>query len=191
MAESMSYDQFMGLMEQLVSQSRTTGKKQKESYINYTELNFRRMKRWDKTFKIPDNIQEQISNVQTPMNWLVLTESWCGDAAPTLPVMNRISELNANIHLGILLRDQNLDLMNHFLTAGAMSIPKLIAFERNSGRIFGEWGPLPTEAHKMAREFKEENAVLTAEFKEDLQRWFNRDKGRNTLEDLVSILALK
>lgn len=187
----MSYSEFMALMEKLVSAGETSGSEQKESLVNYTQLNLRRMIRWDKTFKIPWHIQMLIGKVQDPINLLVLTESWCGDAAPTLPVMNRIAELNPNIQLGVLLRDEHLDLMNHFLTQGAMSIPKLVVFKQDSGKIIGEWGPLPTEAQKMAREFKEKNGLLTAAFKEDLQRWFNQDKGQSTLEDLLSILALK
>ncbi len=191
MEESISYSDFMALMDKLESEGATTGPEQKDSLINYTQLNFRRMKRWDKTFKIPEHIQELIRQVRTPMNWLVLTESWCGDAAPTMPVMNKIAELNPNIRLGILMRDEHLDLMAHFHTEGALSIPKLIVFEQGSGHIIGEWGPWASEATKLAKDFKKENGTLTAAFKEDLQRWYNNDKGRNTLEDLLGILALK
>ncbi len=191
MKESISYSEFMVLMENLVSNSATTGPDQKDSLINYTQLNFQRMKRWDKTFKIPGHIQERIKKLETPMNWLVLTESWCGDAAPTMPVMNKIAELNPNIRLGILMRDEHLDLMSHFHTEGALSIPKLVVFEQESGHIIGDWGPWASEATRMAKNFKNENGMLTASFKEDLQRWYNSDKGRNTLEDLLGILALK
>ena len=30
--------------------------------------------------------------------------------------------------------------------------------------------------------------MLTPEFKEDLQRWYNKDKGQSIVEDLVSLL---
>ena len=189
--EGMTYGAFKRLSEKLTSQGMTTGPEQSESLINYTELNDRRMKRWDKTLRFPENEVEKIMSVNRKINWLVLTESWCGDAAPTIPVMNKISEINPNIDLRIILRDEHLDLMDQFLTQNARSIPKLISFDAQSGKVLGTWGPRPGTAMKMAKDFREKNGSLTAEFKEELQRWYNADKGQDTLEDLLELLALK
>ena len=189
--QGMPYAEFRTLVDQLAAEGKTTGIDQKESFINYTQLNSHRMKRWDKTFKIPEGTIDLIKGFDKKVNWVVLTESWCGDASPTLPVMNRIAALNPNIQLRILLRDENLDLMEQFRTNGALSIPKLIASDADTGRILGEWGPRPSIATQMARDFKEEHGLLTPEFKEDLQHWYNRDKGQNTLDDLLDLLALK
>lgn len=190
-SEAMSYKDFRSLVDELAAKGQTSGSDQKESLINYTQLNSRRMKRWDKTFTIPENIKDQIRQINRRVNWLVLTESWCGDAAPTMPVMNKIAESNPNIELRVLLRDEHLDLMHLFRTDGSLSIPKLIGMEEKSGMIVSEWGPRPSKATKLAMEFKRKNGILSPEFKEELQRWYNTDKGQNTLDDLLHLLALK
>lgn len=189
--QAMTYEAFGKLNERLAADRQTTGEEQTESYIRYTLLNYRRMKRWDKTFRLPESSIDQIKSVGRKIFWLVLTESWCGDAAPTLPVMNKIAELNPNIQLGILLRDEHLDLMERFRTEGALSIPKLISVDLKTGDILGEWGPRPDRAAQMVREYKEKHGALTPEFREELQRWYNSDKGFGTLEELLELLPLE
>lgn len=190
-AEAMTYEEFRSMVDRFALEGRTSGPEQKESYIDYTILNSRRMKRWDKTFKLGDQTAEQLANLKSNTNWLVFTETWCGDAAPTMPVMNKIALQSPNIELRVLLRDEHLDLMDHFRTNGNLSIPKLISFDGETGRVKGEWGPLPSEATRIAADFKKENGKLTAEFKEELQRWFNQDRGKDTLSDMMRLLALE
>ena len=190
-SQAMSYKEFRYMVDTYAEEGRTSGPEQKESLINYTLLNSRRMKRWDKTFKLDDSVKEKLATLNTRINWLVLTETWCGDAAPTMPVMNRIAEENPNIDLRVLLRDEHLDLMDLFRTEGTLSIPKLISFEEKTGRLLGDWGPRPAIAAQKASEYKRENGKLTPEFKEELQRWFNQDKGKDTLSDLLRLLALE
>jgi len=105
--------------------------------------------------------------------------------------MQKIAELNPNLTLKVVLRDENLDLMNQFLTNNAMSIPKLIAVDDETESVIGEWGPRPSIATKMVVDYKAEHGTLTPEFKQDLQVWYNKNKGQNILEDLVELLPLK
>jgi thiol-disulfide isomerase/thioredoxin len=130
---SVSYNEFILLVKELVAKNSTTGVEKTESLINYTKLNERRIKRWNKTLKISDESKKVIENFSKETTWLVLTESWCGDAAHVMPVMNKIAELNDNIDLKVVLRDQNKELMNQFLTNGNKSIPKLIMIDDESG----------------------------------------------------------
>lgn len=185
--KGMSYQTYRDLVSDLSKNRQTTGEEQLESLINYTELNDRRMKRWDKTLKIPVDIQERIAKMDTKITFLVLSESWCGDAAPSVPVMNKIAELNPNIDLKVVLRDENLELMDEFLTNGSRSIPKLIVFNRESEEVVGEWGPRPSIATQMVEDYKKEHGSIDSQFKQDLQLWYNKDKGQNTLEDLAEL----
>ena len=187
----MSYTAYRDLVNDLAKNRATTGPEQLESLINYTELNDRRMSRWDKTLKISEEIQEKLANLDSNLDFLVLTESWCGDASPSLPVINKIAELNENIDLKIVLRDENLPLMDEFLTNGSRSIPKLILWDKDKEEVVGDWGPRPSVATQMVEDYKKEHGKLTAEFKQDLQIWYNKDKGRNILEDLLGLLTLK
>jgi len=188
---SSSYEVYRDKVHELAINGKTTGETQSKALIEYTQLNDRRMNRWDKTLKIPADIQEKITQVGKKLVFLVLTESWCGDASPSLPVMNKIASLSENIELRVVLRDENLELMNQFLTNSSMSIPKLIIIDNDSEEVLADWGPRPSVATKMVEEYKAEHGKLTPEFKQDLQVWYNKDKGQNTLEDIVALLPLK
>ena len=86
------------------------------------------------------------------------------------------------------MRDENEDLMNHFLTNGGKAIPKLIMIDRTTNEVLDSYGPRPSEATKLVTEYKNEHGLLTQEFKEDLQHWYNADKGQNVIQDLMSLL---
>lgn len=187
--KSISYQEYRTLVSDLVAKKGTTGVEQTEALANYTMLNDRRMKRWDKTIKVSEAIEKQVSKLEAKQTWLVLTESWCGDAAHVMPAINKLAELNDNIDFKVVMRDENEALMNAFLTNGGKSIPKLILVDDASGAVLDSYGPRPTEATKMVNDYKTEHGKLTPEFKEDLQRWYNKDKGQNVLNDLVKILS--
>ncbi|MFH6603395.1 thioredoxin family protein [Maribacter algicola] len=185
---AIKYDEYRKMVSQMAQDGRSTGPKQTEALANYTILNDRRMKRFDKTFKIKPEYAEKIKGHKRKVIWLVLTESWCGDAAPSLPVMNKMAELNPNIDFKVALRDENIELMDRFRYNETLSIPKLIMTDKTTGEILGDWGPRPSTATKMAEKNKKEHGKLTAEFKEGLQVWYNKDKGQNILDDLIGLL---
>ncbi|WP_274474062.1 thioredoxin family protein [Mangrovimonas aestuarii] len=186
--KGMSYSEYRELVKTLVENKSTTGNDQSEAMVNYTVLSNRRMKRWDKTIKLSDEIKETISNIDVNQAWLLITESWCGDAAHVVPVINAVAELNSGIDLKLVLRDENEALMDNFLTNGGRSIPKLIAIDNKTGEVINTYGPRPSTATQMVDDFKIEHGSLTADFKEDLQRWYNADKGQTTVDDLVRLL---
>ena len=51
-----SYKNYIALTETLVAQKKTSGPEQSEERIGYTKLNLQRMYRWEKTFKVKDEL---------------------------------------------------------------------------------------------------------------------------------------
>ena len=190
LTKAISYSEYRSLINELTEQASTTGAEKTEALINYTMLNNRRMKRWDKTVKVTEDIQERIANYNGDLTWLVITESWCGDAAHVIPVLNKLAELNEGIDLKLVFRDENPELMDQFLTNGGRAIAKLIMIDNISGEVKDTFGPRPSEATQMVNEYKQKFGKLTPEFKEDLQRWYNKDKGQNIIDDMVALLAV-
>lgn len=189
LAKSISYDTYKNLVNELADTEGTTGLEQTEALINYTKLNARRMKRWDKTLKISDDNKKKVLEFNHSITWLIITESWCGDAAHVIPVLNKLAELNDNIDLKIVLRDENLELMDMFLTNGGRAIAKLIMIDNESGEVLNTFGPRPSEATALVNNYKAEHGKLTPEFKEDLQVWYNKNKGQNIIHDAVKLLC--
>ena len=188
LAAGTSYKEFREEVSNHAKLKTTTGPNQTDALINYTKLNDARMRRLDKTTKISETHQALFSNYQKKVTWLILTESWCGDAAQSLPVLNKIASITPHLTLKIVLRDAHIDLMQHFLTNEAMAIPKLIAIDEVSGVIIGQWGPRPSEATKMVTHYKVANGSLSTEFKKDLQIWYTKDKGQSIIDDITEVL---
>lgn len=187
--KSISYKTYKDLVNTLAETNGTTGIEQTEALINYTKLNARRMKRWDKTLKVSETTKAKVLEFNTPITWLVITESWCGDAAHVIPVLNKLAELNPNIDLKLVLRDENLELMDMFLTNGGRAIAKLIVIDNETGQVLDSYGPRPSEATTLVNNYKAEYGKLTPEFKETLQVWYNKNKGQNIIDDITKMLC--
>ncbi len=186
--KAISYDAYKSLVKNLLEENKTTGPNQSEDLLNYTILNDRRMDRLDKTIKISEETIENIKNIKSQV-WLVISEAWCGDAAQNLPTLHKISQASDFIEFKIILRDENPELMDAFLTNGGKSIPKMILIDTETLEVINTWGPRPSEATKMVKDYKEEHGALDAEFKKDLQVWYNKNKGINLQEDILKLVT--
>lgn len=185
--KGISYEAYRSLVSDLLTSGKSTGIEQSEALLDYSMLNDRRMKRLDKTIQLSEETITTAKSVQEPVTWLVLSEGWCGDAAQTLPIINKIANQSDFIDLKIVLRDENEELMNQFLTNGGKSIPKLIALNKHN-EVINSWGPRPSFATKMVQDYKEKHGQLDADFKQDLQVWYNKDKGADTQKDMLTLL---
>ena len=57
-----------------------------------------------------------------------------------------------------------------------------------NNEVISSWGPRPSIATKMVNDYKEKHGGLDADFKRDLQVWYNKNKGENIQEDIVAFL---
>lgn len=187
---SKTYQDYMQLMQELVQSGQSTGAVQSEALTNYTLLNNKRMQRLNKTLTISDKMALPIAQDQRALHFLVLSESWCGDAAQSLPMLNKIVDLNALWSLSVVSRDAHLELMDQYLTLGGRSIPKVLICDQNTLEVIAHWGPRPTIATQMVADYKAAHGGLDAAFKQSLQLWYNKDKGQSTLADILALLGL-
>lgn len=188
LASAMSYQNYRDLVADYAETGQTTGEDQTESLIQYTLLNNARMRRLDKTVHLPEAVTEKLKSFQGNVTWLVLTESWCGDASQSMPAMNALAQLADGIDFKVILRDEHPELMDRFLTNNARSIPKLLVWDRDREEVIATWGPRPSIATQMVNDYKQEHGSLTPEFKKDLQVWYNKDKSQNIIDDLSDLI---
>lgn len=183
-----SYTAYKEMVLQLLKEGKSTGGVQNSDLFHYTKLNNQRMKRLDKQTKLHEETLTKAQRINKEFTWLVLTESWCGDAAQTLPVINKFAEANKKIDLKVVLRDENEELMNKFLTNGSKSIPKLIVVDNASLEVVGSWGPRSAKASKIVTEYKEKHGKIDAQLKTDLQNWYNDDKGTHIEMEMLELI---
>jgi hypothetical protein len=185
--KSMSFSEYVALIDRLLEERKTTGEKQSEEMFNYGKLNRQRMKRLEKTVELKQSLVEQIRAFDRKMIWLIITEGWCGDAAQNIPVIEKIAAENLKIETKYILRDENLNLMDKFLTNGARSIPKLIALDAETLEVPGTWGPRPEVLMDYFYEMRE-SGLGKPEMMENLQRWYISDKNQSVQKEFEVLL---
>ena len=95
---------------------------------------------------------------------------------------------NDLIDLRIVLRDENSELMDGFLTNGSRSIPKLILVNPEDNTVLGSWGPRPAGATQLVKDYKAKYGVINQEAKTELQKWYLHDKGIRTMLEIADLL---
>ena len=185
---SCSYSEYRNKVSKLLQEGKSSGNTQSEDLLHYSQLNETRMNRLEKTIKISEENVLKLKNLDKAYIWLVLSEGWCGDAAQLLPIFNKMADLSDNIDLKIVFRDENEALMNLFLTNGGKSIPKLIVLEKEILNVIADWGPRPSGATKLMKDYKEKFGVIDETIKTELQLWYLHDKGISTQNEIINLL---
>lgn len=123
---------------------------------------------------------------------LVITEDWCGDAMLNNPILRRIAEA-ASIDVRTVLRDENVELIDRYLTNGGRSIPIFILLD-GYGNVLDKWGPRAPKLQqyvmdgraqlpeKDAADFEEKQKVFYAKLMDEFTS--NPDNWQAVYEDI-------
>ena len=185
--KSMTFAEYIALIDGLLVEGKTTGTNQSETMFNYGKLNRQRMKRLGKTADLNEPLKIKAQNIESKIIWLIITEGWCGDAAQNIPIIEKIAAENPNIETRYVLRDENLELMDAYLTNNARSIPKLIALDAGNLEVIGTWGPRPQIAMDLFYELRKQGMEKSLQM-ENLQRWYLSDKNQSIQIEFENLL---
>lgn len=190
LANSYTYADYRSLVAELVDQGKTTGPNQSEFYVGITMLNKSRMDRLDKKARFATDTETVLDNLSDRYTFLVITEAWCGDAAQTVPLINHLAEATPMIDLRLVLRDDNLALMDQYLTNGGRSIPKVIILDQDTLEPLGTWGPRPMPAQQMVLDYKNlpEPKQDSQDFTVSVHKWYAKDKTQTSQKELADLL---
>ncbi|WP_050613992.1 thioredoxin family protein [Bacillus testis] len=123
-----------------------------QEYIDYMQTNKDNMLQIKEQFTLHS---PQKAGLLKPhrLRALVLTADWCGDAMVNLPVFMAIAH-EAGIEARYLIRDENLDLMDQYLTNGtARSIPIIILADEEGNEV-AKWGPRAPSVQQKVTELR-------------------------------------
>ncbi|MGV3540936.1 MAG: thioredoxin family protein [Rufibacter sp.] len=185
-AQSLSFSDYMELVRQAVAQGKTTGLDQSAFLAQLTKNCLNIMERTYQTPLLPQLV-ELAQRVETPQLWLVLTEGWCGDAAIHLPVLAALAEQSPNIALRTILRTEQPEVMDAYLTNGGKSIPKLIALHADTLEPLGTWGPRPQVLQEYILALKQQELPLPQFIEKSLQH-SEEDNGQSLQQELLQLL---
>jgi hypothetical protein len=186
---SYSYKEYRALMQAYAAEGKTTGEST-EAHVYYTHLNEARMHRLDKSLQLSPEVALQLEELQQDLIWIVLAETWCGDAAQVVPILDKMAAHTPKIEMHVVLRDEHPELMDLFLTNGTRSIPKLIIVDKISGAVLGDFGPRPIGAKQLIIDYKAAHGVVDETAKTALQKWYLNDKGMSTQHEIMELLKV-
>jgi len=186
--QSYNYDEYKKMVIKYAEEYTTSGEQLKER-IAATLINAQRMKRIDKQCIINYNLHTLTSQINKKQKWLLISETWCGDSAQCVPVIAKIAELNTNIKLEIIYRDEHLDIIDSFLTNGSRSIPKLISIDEETESINFIWGPRPKAIQDKVSELKANNPEITHDdLVKNIHLWYTQDKTKSIQSEFIDLL---
>ena len=186
--KTLDYKSYKELIEGLLKEGKSTGPNQSAELLQYSELNLHRMNRVEKTTTLIEDLSTKLNLIKQPQIWLILAEGWCGDAAQTIPIFHLIEKQFPQIKIKLLLRDENVELMDLFLTNGSRSIPKVLMLDASSLNLLAQWGPRPSEATTLINNLKAEKLEMM-EIKEKLHAWYAKNRGVAVQSEIIDILA--
>ena len=182
-AEAVSFEDYLAAMKNAVDHE------EGGLYAHYIPLNLQRTVRIAKTFHLNAEIAELLPQLHHTLNWLVISEHWCGDASQLLPIINAIAlASNGKIVLKIAYRDQNPDLISAHLSNGTKSIPKLIQLDSKFA-VTAVWGPRPKEAQQLVERLKAD-PITAMSYADKLHKWYADDKGSAIQKELLKVIKI-
>ena len=188
-SESLDYTSYKEKVNQLLLQGKTTGEDHSDAMLHYTKMNLQRMNRVEKTTVISDQLLQVIDHLKGKYKFLVITEGWCGDAAQIVPVIQTIVLSAPNkFNLKLVLRDQNLELIDAHLTNGGRAIPVLLILDEQGNLIMPKWGPRPQILQDLMMSWKQESTDMEV-LAEKLHSWYAKDKTQAIQLELTEVLS--
>jgi len=181
----LTYAAYLELMTDQAALEPPTEDAEAAEKIGYTKLNLHRSGRISRMWRPSEELAALAARLE-PQLWMLLTEPWCGDSAQCLPCLAVLAGELDNIDLRLLLRDDNLDIMDQFLTDSKRSIPVLVSFDPGGNELF-RWGPRPAAAQEVVDDAKSEG-LEKPDLMERLHLWYGRDRGRQMDAELCAVL---
>jgi len=183
---ALNWKEYVDYMQEIVNGHYTQPPYDKPDYHHYTKMNEVRQRRWLKANPLTQETVAAIKQINTPQQWVVITEPWCGDAAHIVPIIYLMSTLNNKITLWFQLRDSGSEI-DKYLTNGSRSIPILIVRNAEGDELF-YWGPRPKQGQELYLSLAARKASLD-EMIVTLQNYYNADKSLSIQQEIVSLLS--
>jgi len=103
-------------------------------------------------FEVDDAFFQTVKNKQ--LRVIAIAEPWCGHCMLNIPILLHLAE-KTDMTVRILARDENLELMDQYLTNGkSRSIPIFIFIDKDGNEVT-KWGPVANKIKEFIDKYKE------------------------------------
>lgn len=146
-----------------------------EEYINSMTRNKEEMLSIYERFAVTVEDKNKLESLKSKqLRVIAISEDWCGDALLNNPILLRIAE-TLGMEVRFVLRDQNLELIDQYLTNGTSRAIPIYIFIDQEGNEVGVWGPRANEMQTLV--VKERSALPdkdSADFEEKQKEMYKR-----------------
>lgn len=189
-AKGFTYTEYIDFVQKQLDKGLSTDNLDIQDLLDYTKLNLSRSRRVEKKVSLSDYDKEFLDNYPRKLAIILITEGWCGDAAQILPVVNLIVSNSPNLELRIVLRGSNMTLMNQYKYNNTLSIPIVVAYDIVLNQEVFIWGPRPKVLLDFTKKIKEDENYDKNQFSIEVQEWYNKDKGKTIIDEIIAKLKL-
>ncbi|HFK5596116.1 thioredoxin family protein [Elizabethkingia anophelis] len=180
--EAVAYNEYLRHAGEILGNPRN---QQDVDYLEYYKLGIQRMNRMSEKYLPNEKQVETLAQKNFRGRILIISEAWCGDASQAIPVVVKFFE---QYEVRITYRDQEPSLIDDFLTNGGKSIPIILFLDENFN-VIGQWGPRPAHGKELLNKHKNDPENYTKDdFYHELQVYYARNKGYDTIEELLEII---
>ena len=186
---SIDYNAYCNEVFSLAENHKTSGPEQSHERIEATKLNAQRIKRIEKHTNLLPEIKTGLSQIKNQWLWIVITEAWCGDGAQNIPIIKKMADAMPHVSLQFIFRDENLDVINEYLTNSSKAIPKLICIDEQAIKEIGVWGPRPITIQDKVNTLKKEQPEISHdELVKNIHLWYAQDKSEAMQKELFDLI---
>ena len=112
-----------------------------DQYISGMSVNQASMNQILEQFSLSTEEKERLAPLKGKgLKVIALSEDWCGDALLNNPILLKMAD-EIGMEVRFLLRDQNLELMDQYLTNGTSRAIPIYVFLNKDGEEQAVWGP--------------------------------------------------
>jgi len=111
-----------------------------QEYVDKAEMNVPTIKANYEDTQISEEDHKYFASLSSKLEKgaikvLALSEPWCGDCVENLPIVAKLASLYPCFDLLVFSRDDNLDIMDRYLTDGKRVIPVFVFFDEEGQEI--------------------------------------------------------
>lgn len=90
----------------------------------------------------------RIGALRTRVHVLIFAEDWCPDVVRHVPIVEKLSQINNDLHTRYFYLNDRPDLLVRYLTVGGEAVPKMVFFSHEWVEC-GVWGPMPAACREL------------------------------------------
>lgn len=129
-----------------------------------------------------EDIVKSIKEIDRRINIIVLAEIWCPDCIVNVPVLGKMADINRNLHISIVKREGNEELLQKYREEGKVKIPTFIFFDENFNEI-GYFIERPSIAKDIYKTFNQVEIIFTT------KKYRNGEFACETAKEILSIIG--